>query len=107
MQKTSVTEGIPGFDWDAYAATERYSKRKGFNKQIKEKYPDSRVYSHEPYALELYEQMLGYEVHVKDYKEGDVVQATTLKADERLNGTGPMILLMICEKNGSFANYIV
>ena len=76
MQTTPI-QGNPEFDWEAFEAG--CTSKKGYNLKVSAKYPDARVYSTEPYALELYEAMMGYEVHVKDYNDGDVVQVSSMK----------------------------
>lgn len=71
-----IAQGDPNFDWESYEATD--PRGKGYNKTVSAKYPDARVYSHEPYALELYEAMMGYKVHVKDFKDGDIIQTSNI-----------------------------
>jgi predicted RNA-binding protein with RPS1 domain len=71
-------EGTAGFDWEAYENSSPVHND-GYNKEIAKKYPDARVYSREPYAMELYEAMLGYEVHVKDFNHGDIIPAMEVK----------------------------
>lgn len=79
------TEGVPGFDWEAYEATCPSAGKKLFNKAVSKKYPNSRVYSKEPYALELYEKMMGYPVVSKDFDDGDVVKITNVKVKDSEN----------------------
>lgn len=76
------TEGVPNFDWDAYEASCPGVRRKQFNQRVAEKYPDARVYSREPYALELYEKMMGYPVTSKDFEDGDVIKVTGVKVKD-------------------------
>ena len=78
MQNVPI-QGDPNFDWDAYEAS-CPSKRRSFNKKVTAKYPDARVTCHEPYALELYEKMMGYPIVSKDFKDGDVIEVTGINA---------------------------
>ena len=71
------TEGVPGFDWDAYEAS-CPSKGRNYNKKVTDKYPDAKVRCHEDYALELYEMMMEYPVVPKDFNDGDVIPITSL-----------------------------
>lgn len=63
------------FDW---AALEAANGRK-FNKKIKAKYPEAKVYCHEPYAMEMYEALQKSEVVSKDYKDGDIFKIVNIK----------------------------
>jgi RecJ-like exonuclease len=62
MQKTEI------IDWNALSAF----GRKKINKKILSLYPKARVFSHESYALDLYEKMMGFTVTKKDFKDGDI-----------------------------------
>jgi len=69
MTKTKKTTGDENFDW---AAVEKYEARRRRipNPQILEKYGE-KIYSHEPYALDMYEAIfLGKEVNNKEVEEG-------------------------------------
>lgn len=63
------------FDW---AALEAEDGRK-FNKKIQAKYPDSRVYCHEPYAMDMYEALRNIEVISKDFNDGDIFKVESVK----------------------------
>ena len=75
MQNNTQSQ-LPEFDWDAMSKT----GRRIINKKIANKYPGAKVYSHEKYAQELYELMLGIEVTKKDFRNGDIFRLTKFVA---------------------------
>ena len=79
------TQGNPDFDWEEYEASCPSIRRKQFNQKVEEKYPGARVYSREPYALELYEKMMGYPVTSKDFEDGDVIKVRDVKVKDSEN----------------------
>jgi RecJ-like exonuclease len=66
------------FDW----TTSKVANGRKFNKKIQAKYPDSRVYSHEPYAMEMYEALSNCEIVSKDFKDGDIFKIESVKKVE-------------------------
>jgi predicted RNA-binding protein with RPS1 domain len=74
------------FDW---AALEAANGRK-FNKKIQAKYPDSKVYCHEPYAMEMYEALYKCEVVSKDFRDGDIFKIESIKV---INDTNLLFVL--------------
>lgn len=71
MTQTKKTTGIENFDW---AAVEKYEARRKKipNPQILEKYGE-KIYSHEPYALDMYEAVfLNKEIGNKEVQPGEV-----------------------------------
>ena len=81
LGKERTGEGIPGFDWNAYNAD---SPRLKENKSIK-KHPgdNSKVYSHAPYAQELYELYSGKSLELIEPIEGAVVNGKVVAINDR------------------------
>jgi ribosomal protein S1 len=66
-----LQENHEDFDWNLLKATCPSNKK--FNKEISKKYPDARVYSHYPGAMEMYKMYMSKDIYSKDFSTGDVV----------------------------------
>ena len=75
---SKTTEAITEFDWDSYESMD-YRKSKGFNETILKIYPESRVYSTDENAIEMYEMLLDTPVYQKDCVTGDIQRVTGIK----------------------------
>lgn len=75
-------EAIPGFDWKSHESDSQGRLRE--NTKIK-KHPgdDSKVYSHAPYAQELYELFAGRTLNLAEPKEGTVVNGRVVSINQR------------------------
>lgn len=79
--KEKVSEGIPGFDWEAHNSD---SPRLRENKSIKKHPGDrSKVYCNAPYAQELYELYSGKSLELQEPTEGSVVNGKVVSITER------------------------
>lgn len=67
---------LENFDWDVLEA----QNKKTINNKIRKIYPESCVYSHEKYALEMYEKLMGIEISKKDFTNGDIFRITDISS---------------------------
>jgi predicted RNA-binding protein with RPS1 domain len=66
-----LQENYEDFNWDLLKATCPSNKK--YNKEISKEFPDARVYSHYPGAMEMYKMYMTTEIYSKDFNTGDVV----------------------------------
>jgi ribosomal protein S1 len=66
-----LQENHEDFNWDLLKATCPSNKK--YNKEISKEFPDARVYSHYPGAMEMYKMYMSTEIYSKDFNTGDIV----------------------------------